>query len=107
MKVAPGANTVPVGTVTSAMNSALSQTEGNTVGVGGTGVNVEVGDAPGVGECVTAGTGDSTGVVGDVPGVGGGGVDVLPVTVRLPGAKSMAVSVFVPCDTRALHSTAV
>ena len=89
------------------MNSARSQAEGKTVGVGGTGVNVDVGDPSGVGEFVMVDTGDSMGVVGDVPGVGGMGVDVLPNTVRLPGTKSIAVSVFVPCDTRALHSTAV
>ena len=84
--------------------------EGGNVGlIEGVSVGPElVGELTGVeGVCVAVGTGDSTGVVGEVPGVGGMGVDVLPRTVRLPGTKSIAVSVFVPCDTRALHSTDV
>ena len=109
VKVAAGDTTVPFGMVTCATNSALSQTDGNTVGVlgGGVGVNVDVGDPSGVGECVIVG--DSAGVVGGTTGVDcvAVGVAVFPRTVRLPGTKSIAVSVLVPCDTRALHSTAV
>ena len=48
---------------------------------------------------VKLGSGDSTGVVG--PGVGGVGVAELPRMVRLPGTKSMAVRVLLPCETRA------
>jgi hypothetical protein len=64
-------------------------------------VSVGMGDTPGVGDIV--GNGVSTGVVGFGPGVG---VDVA-IIFRLPGTKSMAVRVFVPWETRALHSTAV
>ncbi len=84
--------------------------EGENVGVSeGVSVGPEpVGELTGVdGVCVAVGTGDSTGDVGNVPGVGGIGVDVVPITVRLPGTKSIAVRVLVPWDTRALHSTAV
>ena len=76
----------------------MGVTEGVTDGPGEVGVLVGVGG-------VKLGTGVSTGVVG--PGVGGVGVAELPNTVRLPGTKSIAVKVLVPCETRALHSTAV
>jgi len=101
VKVAPGDTTVPFGMVTCAMNSALSQAEGNTVGVLGAevGVNVDVGDPSGVGECVTVG--DSTGVVGGTTGVEGVGVAILPRTIRLPGIKSIAVKTLSPLETRA------
>src|SRR3972149_4986907 len=62
LKVAPGANTVPSGTVTSAMNCALSHEEGGTVTVTGPGVFVGV-------------------AVGGVPvTVGGGGAPLRTIT---------------------------
>lgn len=107
VKVAAGDTTVPLGTVTCATNSALSQTDGSTVGVLGTGegVDVDVGDPSGVGECVTVG--DSTDMVGGTTGVEGVGVAGLPRTVRLPGIKSISVRALSPLETRALHSTTV